>query len=261
MASRALSFIGGGLLKGAGEGAEKAFILQAQEEKDRALLELRNAHTSDEAEKTRTHASGLLADTVQDKDGNYYGVTKGGEKKDLGIKGPRTSLKGGTAEMKNYQLATEVLGMSPANAANWVRTKKDSSRQEVKADIYKQFARGGYLEPDQIDEAVDKAMRYLYGAKPKADKSSAKPKEDDGGLLTWLKSFVGGKKEAPKTAEAAAPNATDSPVPAPRMKPMQGSGTKADPYVGTNQDQIDWFKQNARPGDVLTLNGKKYTKK
>jgi hypothetical protein len=35
----------------------------------------------------------------------------------------------------------------------------------------------------------------------------------------------------------------------------QGAGTREQPYTATNQDQIDWFKQNAKPGTVLSVPG------
>jgi len=43
-------------------------------------------------------------------------------------------------------------------------------------------------------------------------------------------------------------------------KPVKGSGTEEDPYTATTQEHVDWFKQQAKPGDVISINGTLYTK-
>ena len=48
--------------------------------------------------------------------------------------------------------------------------------------------------------------------------------------------------------------------PPPPGKAPAGSGTKAAPYIGASQADIDWFKANAKAGDVLSANGQLYTK-
>ena len=40
---------------------------------------------------------------------------------------------------------------------------------------------------------------------------------------------------------------------------MKGSGNKADPYQAQTQSDVDWFKANAQPGEVIIINGKPYT--
>jgi len=38
-----------------------------------------------------------------------------------------------------------------------------------------------------------------------------------------------------------------------------GSGTKTNPYIAANQADIDWFKANAGPGDIIEIDGKTYS--
>lgn len=40
----------------------------------------------------------------------------------------------------------------------------------------------------------------------------------------------------------------------------KGAGTAADPYTATTQAEIDWFKQNAKAGSRIVIEGKTYTK-
>ena len=40
----------------------------------------------------------------------------------------------------------------------------------------------------------------------------------------------------------------------------RGSGTSDDPYEAATQADIDWFKQNAKPGEAISVDGRLYTK-
>lgn len=40
---------------------------------------------------------------------------------------------------------------------------------------------------------------------------------------------------------------------------LAGTGTRESPWVASTQAHVDWFKQNAKPGDVIVVNGQKYT--
>lgn len=56
-----------------------------------------------------------------------------------------------------------------------------------------------------------------------------------------------------QSTAAEAPGATGGEQP-------PGDGTEASPYQATTQAQVDWFKQNAPAGAVISINGQPYTK-
>lgn len=100
MASKAMI---GGLLQGAGKGmvaqgerrreelaaAREAALEQAEAMREEALERARERREREfereKGEAEREHQSGLLSRTVTGDDGKVYGITRGGEKKDLGI--------------------------------------------------------------------------------------------------------------------------------------------------------------------------------
>jgi hypothetical protein len=43
-------------------------------------------------------------------------------------------------------------------------------------------------------------------------------------------------------------------------KAPSGAGTRADPFKASTQAEVDWFKQNAKAGDVIMIDGKPFTK-
>jgi len=64
----------------------------------------------------------------------------------------------------------------------------------------------------------------------------------------------GGGSQEPE-AQASGP---DPAQPDMQGKPS-GSGTKENPYQAQTQADIDWFKANAREGDVILVNGQLFT--
>lgn len=54
--------------------------------------------------------------------------------------------------------------------------------------------------------------------------------------------------------------ANAAPASPPAGSPPKGTGTEADPYTATTQSEVDWFKANAKPGQVIVVDGKTYTK-
>jgi hypothetical protein len=65
----------------------------------------------------------------------------------------------------------------------------------------------------------------------------------------------------PSTTTPAARPAAPAPAAAPVVQsPMQGGGTREQPYEATTQEQVEWFKQNAPAGSVLRANGQLFQK-
>lgn len=103
MTSRALQYLGGGLLQGAGKGM--AAEIDGREKRELMLEQLRQRREeagmdrdfragqakedrefrADQADQTRRHQSGLIHGTVTGKDGKVSGITRAGEAVDTGI--------------------------------------------------------------------------------------------------------------------------------------------------------------------------------
>jgi hypothetical protein len=66
---------------------------------------------------------------------------------------------------------------------------------------------------------------------------------------------------APAPASAA-PAAPAGPVANPAAVPGQppGQGTRQAPFKAANQAHVDWFKKNAKPGQVIDVGGQLFTK-
>lgn len=79
--------------------------------------------------------------------------------------------------------------------------------------------------------------------------------------LMGLEGGGAGTMAPPPTGTPAAPAAPAAPgQQGQAAPPMQGAGTREQPFQATTQDQIEWFKQSAPAGSVLSVEGKLYAK-
>ena len=108
----------------------------------------------------------------------------------------------------------------------------------------------------------DALARAEEEAKDKAGYFSSDQTDFGGSRQDWITRRaleLSGTDNPPADAGVDAPTRPATPAPSPDGKPS-GEGSKASPYQATSQADISWFKQNARPGDVLMYQGKLYTR-
>jgi hypothetical protein len=261
--------------------ADRSAERQDREADRKALREDRAAENSAQ----RDERNNELAGVVQDEEGNYSGYTRGGQKKDLGIKGPAPAAKG--ARNSDKSLSDEQLWAAVKGKHT---TKGDLMNPEATdwnaaAQDFKRIGR-----PDLADVAMssDDSGKDIT-VTPAYKKAAAQADQWVSGQAGWLtsdandfKAYGGNREQArqKKTMEfyraltSGAGGASDAggaaaaddggaqggaASPTAAAKPS-GGGSKADPFQATSQQHIDWFKANAPPGSVISVNGKLYTK-
>lgn len=257
--------IAGGAIGGFGEG-----LVGRAEHKRKVALQMieEQARASREAA-DRTFRSGLIGSTEVAEDGTVYGITAGGERKNLGFKGRKSGL-----QMREERMR----GESGDGAA--VDGLSAGDKRLIDAVISRNTT--GYLDEEEVDwAAVDKTLREEGRADladflkaqdtgPEISVDSPEYKEADRLAREWAKErtglFSSRESEFPETggdmAEAinqkrmeiysqltgkAAPTAPAQETPAPEA-PAQpesgntqvpGSGSEQDPYRPTTQAQFD----------------------
>lgn len=273
--SNKLMYVAGGLLSGLGSGMEA----QGKAKRDAMLEQLRQealdrrqerslAASAAENAKTRAANAGMLSSTVTGQNGEMYGITKAGDVKPLGVKGGSDKNapsaireanilvnKGVYPDFKTaYAAVKQRVSMSPQDrrvaALKWVGSQKD------------QYGNPLYATPEEQAKAMDAYEKFVAGDSTGAVKAlkaikeiKAKGEPAGGSDRAWYQRLYGALFDG---------TTTDKPATAPSAQPEsrpQGGGTRADPYQGTTQDEVDWFKANAQPGDVISINGTLYTKK
>lgn len=64
----------------------------------------------------------------------------------------------------------------------------------------------------------------------------------------------------PPAQPPSAPSGSGAPASPTSGQPPPGAGTHDQPFQATTQDHINWFKANAQPGQVISVNGQLFTK-
>jgi len=280
--------IAGGLLAGLGEG----MLESARAKREEAMLRLREENQSSR-EKSRddratardatqfNNRKGLLSSVVPDEAGNLIGITQGGETKNLDIKSgrkkdqnntglsvddkreidiaikPNTSGKGSfEGETTDWEgvAASLIAAGRPDLAQRVLPQTGGNSKTDVESSEYRESARlaekwasdqAGYFSRDKTDfegyggnraEAIQKKTLEIYN-------------EMKGG--TAPASTGSAQTGAPQDRTSAPPEQAGAPT---------GSGTEADPYQASSQADINWFKDSARPGTIIEVDGKLYVK-
>lgn len=233
-------------LAGEREAARDERTAKRQEEQDQRRFDRETARDNARLERE----TGLLTQIIQDEQGNYIGVTRGGQQIPLNVKGRLPKSATGSDRLVQvydpdtdsikYVPESEAAGMEPAGTASDREARREREDME-RADARKQAEqeaseRAGYLSTDATDFKDDGGSRSAFIERRTNE------------ILASRK----GKTVQQPTDSADKPQKTDG---APK-----GSGTRADPYKASTQADIDWFKNNAPAGTVIEVNGKLYTK-
>lgn len=267
--SRSLKYIGGGLLSGIGAGMISEAAGMAK--RNAALEKLRGEMARDDLKHKRNlerdelmhqRESGMLHTTVTEAGGEVTGITKGGETVATGAIEDVTASGKDPARVREaqwlvdnkiypdlntaYEATRTRVGMDPATvrskALSWVSAQKD------------QYGRQKYTKPEEIAAGVQAYQKFIDGDTAGALEAfkAIEPKaaEDETG---WLRGMwesitnvtdVDDEDEKPESGGAA----------------PEGKGSREEPYKASKQAHIDWFKANAKPGDVIEVDGKLYRK-
>lgn len=194
------------------------------------------AAASDAAQSARDEANntnrrGLLSTVVSDETGNQFGVTEGGSKIDLGIKG--LPDKGRVAADRDTAIARDKFLIETAIKTNTTKDEfgetvdKDAAAEDLRRqgrdDLANVLAPPGDQKPVSTgDDALDEYANTV--ATPATKKQIANIVSRKGGAPAANQS--GGGKPAGSKATASA------------VKP-KGGGTEQNPYKPTTQAEFD----------------------
>ncbi len=127
-----------------------------------------------------------------------------------------------------------------------------------------------YATPEAQQAEVDRRLRFVLpedeitgggitppaSVKPATGRGVSAPAPDapPAPAAAAAEPMPAAPREPVRSAPLAAPPAKQPP------SGLTGAGTKAQPYVATDQQSVDWFKANAQPGQVIDVGGRLYTK-
>lgn len=269
MSSRALGYIGGGLLSGIGAGMISEAAGMAKREaalkKIRADIALSDRKHDQALERDRIkdeRSQGTLHTTVTGPGGKVTGITKGGEAVETGAVEDITASGKDPARVREaqwlvdnkifpdlasaYNATRTRVGMDPATvrskALSWVSAQKD------------QYGRQKYTKPEEIAAGVQAYQKFIDGDTAGALEAfkAIEPKatEDEAGWLRGMWESITNVTDVDDEDEK----------PEPGGAAPEGKGSREEPYKASKQAHIDWFKANAKPGDVIEVDGKLYRK-
>ncbi len=272
----------GGLLSGLGKG----MVDDAETKRQAAMERVRQQYAQEEKQADREFQGGLLSKTVQDEKGGIHGVTRAGKTIDLGLTGPppkggrgggkgvgylspedkrltdtvikRHTVKGMAGEQTDWDGVAHTLSQQGRDdlAGLYAPNPGDTNKIDVKSPEYREAQR-------LADEWVDSQAKYgNLDETDFADQGGNREQARKDKTLEFYSELTGKGGSAPAaTAKKQGGNAQQGgkQVSTGGAQPA-GSGSKQDPYKGTTQAHIDWFKQNAEPGSVIMINGKPYSK-
>lgn len=222
--------------------------------------------------------SGGINRTVKDAEGNIWGVTKTGEKIDLGIKGSVPS-GGGDKTPAQVRLADELA----------IRRAKSEGREVTDEDKLRELERltakssSSKADPNAVNaKDLSKAMKdemearnsYMHpGYKDWRNMSEEEKKKVAGAAVLGNYEASGAKvpeafaNRYRQESEAGAPQPGTIPAPAtstqgdkPKDITPTGSGTQASPYMATTEAQQRWVIENA-PSGAFVSDGTKIFRK
>ena len=259
-----------GLLQGTGAGLVDVANKRHQETLRR--LEIEYADRRDE--RRHEQRKGLLA-SVQVAEGNeVYGITQGGERKDLGFRARPTSAQikhgidddGMSVEDKRLldslvKRHTSGKGSLEGETTDWdaiSRTLQRMGRDDLldvvgraDADASTRVDVGSpeYTEAQRMAEKWAKGKAGLL-RRDKADFSQyggSRAEAIQAKTLEYYRQLTGSDQRAGQPSPGVA--ATSEPASG-GDKPS-GAGTQTSPYRATTQQHIEWFKNNAPDGSVI----------
>jgi hypothetical protein len=195
-----------------------------------------------------------------------YGITKTGTKVDLGEAPPEKASTSSEPMVQTqdengniiYTPRDQAAGMSPPLSEKDRETKAEADAAAVddaRAQAEKEAKeKAGWLSTDSTDFASTGGSRsaWIENRTQEILQERKNPKAAGATQDNVDMTGVPGKDVTGKGTKALeAPKAGKAP---------KGTGTAADPYAASSQADIDWFKANAKPGEVIVVNGKKYTR-
>lgn len=250
MGTTASQFVGGGLMAGLGDALQE----RAKRENDDMMLMKKEAMESARQLQEQQFLAGQhsadLSERLQERQGEFQ--DRAAERK--------------ANEQERAGARADTIANETAN-----RVDRANERQAERASRDNDIA---YVEPDEGSNAVGvtrgggtKQLGFKMagkGAPPGPGETSAA----DERYIKEAKDFA-----TPVDSLTGKPGATDyrkmaqhlyqrgrQDIAMTYLPPLPGSGTKQNPYVGEDQLDVDWFKQNANPGDVISVGGKNYSK-
>jgi hypothetical protein len=277
-----LAYLGGGLLSGIGKGLVADAAGKAAREAARADLEAELARdvrkrdwSREDADLKHQRTQGEVTRTETDAEGNTFGITRGGEKVDLKIKGMPGGGKTGQdpARVKEANWLVKN-GIYPDLATAYEATRErvgmnDEDKRKAAitwaADQKNEFGEPLYDTPEKLAGAVSSYQKLLEGDSEGFVRSLKKVNPDEAPKPEQqAKGFFESLFSNDESAVAATPApGRDLPGPADTAggagAQPQGDGTEASPFRPSTQEQFD-----ALPTGAIFINpkdGKPYRKK
>ncbi len=258
----------GGLLSGVGEG----MLLQSSNRQKEEIANRKAIIDSLKEGRQHERQSGLLANTQVDEFGNVKGITRGGDVTDLGFKAAPASGDSGRS----------------AGDKRLIDEAKDRyTTESFEGTVIDWKGVDAYLaaqgRPDlaaprstSVDTSIDKNSDAWLSAQGDAEKWGKDQErfwsfdttvfEPYGGETQAIRDktmeyYLADKGVAANVSSAGRTKPGDSGVKSATSgtKPI-GSGTQKDPYRGTNQADIEWFKTSAPAGSIIEVDGTLYEK-
>jgi hypothetical protein len=259
-------YILGGLLAGVGEGMilqgkakREAMLAELERQHDVMLTELRgkqdiegrtfSADRDDAREASRQKFEGAEAEkdrALKDKELEYRknGLLRDDDDDDL-VEVADPDNPGRTIMVPKYKAA----GMPGKSSTDALLTEQGD--QEIAAEeqaIAEAEKKGGFAGPFDDRDFPEDGSREAFIERRKKEILSGKTTDTAG-------ADADGGDDAPKGG-----GVDESAEQKPTGGKPKGAGTKQDPYKAVSQSDVDWFKQNAPKGAVLSANGKLYVK-
>jgi hypothetical protein len=277
-----LAYLGGGLLSGIGKGLVADAAGKAAREAARADLEAELARDvrkrdwgREDADLKHQRSQSEVTRTETDAEGNTFGITRGGEKVDLKIKGMPGGGKTGQdpARVKEANWLVKN-GIYPDLATAYEATRErvgmnDEDKRKAAitwaADQKNEFGEPLYDTPEKLAGAVSSYQKLLEGDSEGFVRSLKKVNPDEAPKPEQqAKGFFESLFSNDESAVAATPApGRDLPGPADAAGSAgaqpQGDGTEASPFRPSTQEQFD-----ALPTGAIFINpkdGKPYRKK
>jgi hypothetical protein len=274
------TFILGGALDGIGKTlsddamARRAEVLaQLEGQASLAKADRDHQYRMEESRAEQERQRGLIKSTIQDANGNYYGITQTGEKMDLGIKGKSQGAGGDDATGLTDSDSRLLIRVENATKDQWGTVDKEKAAEMLRragrndlAKVYSDTEAGGVDTSDPRWEEAGKRAQAEASAKAGWFSSDASDFEDSDGnrqkfITDRQQQIYQELRGANQGQQADNPKAknTDKPKPSANGVPS-GKGTSSEPYIGKTQADIDWFKTKAPRGAIIVVNGKAYTR-
>jgi len=230
---------------------------ERQDTRDKNLLDRQDA-----LEKSRAEREGGLLQSVQQlEDGSLIGVTRGGQKVELGVRG--APKKAATSDpvvevqdpddpdstiMVPRSQAAGMAGKGTQDMRNARREREEMERADARKQAEKETSeKAGWLSTDATDFADDGGSRSAFTERRTNE------------ILKERR--AGGKAAAEKPASEGAPKSKPKEEGGDKAGLPTGGGSRNDPFRATTQAHIEWFKKSAPAGTVIEVDGKLYTKK